>query len=208
MRPDAVFRQCQKRGVSIHAPREGCDTALKFGSQPAFGFNSRTPGGVRRCLMIGRIRSPGFNSRTPGGVRRKPRAQRKNKVDGFNSRTPGGVRLHVLLVYADSQEVSIHAPREGCDTNGMPRQSVLLQVSIHAPREGCDLSPSLSTTFASSFNSRTPGGVRHGELKCRRPCRGVSIHAPREGCDYGEGGGLFAYLKFQFTHPGRGATPP
>ena len=45
--------------------------------------------------------------------------------------------------------------------------------------------------------------MRHGfvYLLCR-----VSIHAPREGCD----GVLtkFAHkeIKFQFTHPGRGAT--
>ena len=35
----------------------------------------------------------------------------------------------------------------------------------------------------------------------------VSIHAPREGCDHagGDKGGEAA--EFQFTHPGRGATP-
>ena len=57
------------------------------------------------------------------------------------------------------------------------------QVSIHAPREGCDrhrLSPPLG-------------------------CR-VSIHAPREGCDTKLVDTQNASLRFQFTHPGRGAT--
>ena len=35
---------------------------------------------------------------------------------------------------------------------------------------------------------------------------GVSIHAPREGCDRAGNQIVNAYLQFQFTHPGRGAT--
>ena len=44
MRDEAVY---SLGGVSIHAPREGCDgsrSTLALGSD---GFNSRTPGGVR-----------------------------------------------------------------------------------------------------------------------------------------------------------------
>ena len=33
-------------------------------------------------------------------------------------------------------------------------------VSIHAPREGCDLSQIVTTLLSVCFNSRTPGGVR------------------------------------------------
>ena len=56
-------------------------------------------------------------------------------------------------------------------------------VSIHAPREGCDKPGKNWKASLESFNSRTPGGVRL----------------------------LYEYLdhrpkKFQFTHPGRGAT--
>ena len=35
-------------------------------------------------------------------------------------------------------DVSIHAPREGCDLREAEVQAVL-SVSIHAPREGCDM---------------------------------------------------------------------
>ena len=101
-------------------------------------------------------------------------------------------------------------------------------VSIHAPREGCDFFRSSSTFFKDCFNSRTPGGVRLGlspsacEMKMfqfTHPGRGatmkltsafttctVSIHAPREGCDEGAWSGTNIVCKFQFTHPGRGAT--
>ena len=56
-------------------------------------------------------------------------------------------------------------------------------VSIHAPREGCDIV--MATT----------------QLSPR-----VSIHAPREGCDLPKHSYDQADPKFQFTHPGRGAT--
>ena len=58
-------------------------------------------------------------------------------------------------------------------------------ISIHAPREGCDVV------------GRAPLSDLYS----------ISIHAPREGCDgwgyYGESWGI----KFQSTHPARGATP-
>ena len=124
--------------------------------------------------------------------------------------------------------VSIHAPREGCDQEmlilldttrtfqfthpgrGATAQQMecrgrTLPVSIHAPREGCDSILNAITIGNESFNSRTPGGVRHRvgrsltkatKFQFTHPGRGatttyrsillfitVSIHAPREGCD-------------------------
>ena len=146
-------------------------------------FNSRTPGGVRLylvCVLLFSLRS--FNSRTPGGVRHKQRR-------GLDTR----------------RGVSIHAPREGCDSVVAMRLILPLQfqfthpgrgatilssflldaveVSIHAPREGCDARTAPLAPLAPGFNSRTPGGVR------------LSVSAP-----------LAEVSKFQFTHPGRGAT--
>ena len=103
-----------------------------------------------------------------------------------------------------AQNVSIHAPREGCDSEehnqaiqtyrfnsrtpgGVRRVNTLVAtaslVSIHAPREGCDIYYLIYFATKISFNSRTPGGVR---LRCKVPIVG--------DCE------------FQFTHPGRGAT--
>ena len=56
------------------------------------------------------------------------------------------------------------------------------------------------------FNSRTPGGVRPKSDDDDGDLYLVSIHAPREGCDFNAEGGEVVYAKFQFTHPGRGAT--
>ena len=68
--------------------------------------------------------------------------------------TEGFYRLSV------EDQVSIHAPREGCDQGEDTAIAGELLVSIHAPREGCD-------DFVWLTNSP----------------RVVSIHAPREGCD-------------------------
>ena len=124
-----------------------------------------------------------FNSRTPGGVRQPPsgtsivliyRFQFTHPGRGatylivsslcvvlcFNSRTPGGVRRTFGQSKKRCLPVSIHAPREGCDSAGM-LVPCLVRVSIHAPREGCDCIKS-----------------------CQRIGNKVSIHAPREGCDW------------------------
>ena len=168
-------------GVSIHAPREGCDCTFVVITLVEVSFNSRTPGGVRLEEASRRLVDIKFQFTHPG-----------------RGATPA-VGANVV-----NEMVSIHAPREGCDrrwTIQVPPGAV----SIHAPREGCDVLslPSLCTPFG--FNSRTPGGVRpqshsraylRDEFQFTHPGRGatgrrgqgrdedhVSIHAPREGCD-------------------------
>ena len=126
--------------VSIHAPREGCDLTALIIVRPRFSFNSRTPGGVRllRLTLLGFFRTfqfthPGrgatyrrfgdstfpvcFNSRTPGGVRLLLLLVLPLLLS-FNSRTPGGVRLKRRRTIINAVNVSIHAPREGCDCQG------------------------------------------------------------------------------------------
>ena len=80
--------------------------------------------------------------------------------DSFNSRTLGRVRLELGNLYRLLQEVSIHAPWEGCDRHRHRGADLPCHVSIHAPWEGCDV---------------IEGG--------RFPSIKVSIHAPWEGCD-------------------------
>ena len=123
----------------------------------------------------------------------------------FNSRTPCGVRQARELDVARPKDVSIHAPRVGCDNAWADARSdkqwfqfthpvwgatcssdkipTSRLVSIHAPRVGCDLmAPQLSVSVG-RFNSRTPCGVRRLVLEALAKLLGVSIHAPRVGCD-------------------------
>ena len=100
-------------------------------------FNSRTPGGVRpgRFDPTG-ASSSSFNSRTPGGVRRTTRTFGEQEVR-FQFTHPGRGATEFLLAKTRTSGVSIHAPREGCDSN-----------RDRGKQRGL------------SFNSRTPGGVR------------------------------------------------
>ena len=101
----------------------------------------------------------------------------------FQFTHPG--RGATLKSYQDigNKDVSIHAPREGCDGTIELRRNDT-SVSIHAPREGCDRPWPHTTCTTRCFNSRTPGGVRL---------------YPDNTFDSSD--------LFQFTHPGRGATP-
>ena len=171
-------------------------------------------------------------------------------MECFNSRTPGGVRLLTAIPGAKPPLFQFTHPGRGA-TFTSDDLLIRPKVSIHAPREGCDTlikcTPYGTTCFNSrtpggvrligskgkssmtiSFNSRTPGGVRpltrspvvliYG-FQFTHPgrgattkvliidlARGVSIHAPREGCDLFHRCCSFRTLWFQFTHPGRGAT--
>ena len=124
----------------------------------------------------------------------------------FNSRTPGGVRPAPSLLLLSLELVSIHAPREGCDDTQGGVGNSPRDVSIHAPREGCDARLVLLKRLLRSFNSRTPGGVRLDVHQLLAAVVVVSIHAPREGCDVRQLQRVQRAKRFQFTHPGRGAT--
>ena len=101
--------------VSIHAPREGCDLQAMLSKLDTMRFQFTHPGRGATLTesIIVRLRY------------------------SFNSRTPGGVRLGRDYIVIARALVSIHAPREGCDSR---RLSTPLGVPC--------------------FNSRTPGGVR------------------------------------------------
>ena len=78
--------------------------------------------------------------------------------------------------------ISIHAPHAGCD-NAINRALDAIGISIHAPHAGCDASISHSGIYYS-----------------------ISIHAPHAGCDRLDNMCIALKLRFQSTHPMRGAT--
>ena len=123
--------------------------------------------------------------------------------------------------------ISIHAPREGSDTDTW-RFLALLEISIHAPREGSDSNAFVQQIAANGFQSTLParGATRNAGPAVR--AEDISIHAPREGSDPLEGlssyllgdfnprsprgerrripGGFWRCWRFQSTLPARGAT--
>ena len=131
--------------------------------------------------------------------------KKTNEYKSFNSRTPGGVRLEGAPYAQEFLRVSIHAPREGCDsaistdpsthdtfqfTHPGRGATVLEQwlladdrVSIHAPREGCDLEQTIIDNLLSLFQFTHPGRGATHLYPIFVYFYLVSIHAPREGCD-------------------------
>ena len=101
--------------VSIHAPREGCDAKRFYKWLFPRGFQFTHPGRGATLVLIRPLML----------------------TFSFNSRTPGGVRRQQLEMCMQLLQVSIHAPREGCDASKTESGSIT-PVSIHAPREGCD----------------------------------------------------------------------
>ena len=69
-------------------------------------------------------------------------------------------------------------------TNNPPEFYKTIKVSIHAPWEGCDTKRHSAALVIVRFNSRTLGRVRQ-----------IGVM------------GVIESLQFQFTHPGKGATP-
>ena len=158
---DYAALQCYRACVvSIHAPREGCD------------YRSYSP-----CLRLS-----GFNSRTPGGVRRFDTLKYSFRCM-FQFTHPGRGATPVELLSTEGVQVSIHAPREGCDSSAFELSKTKLQFQFTHPGRGATSGSVFSTDSVT-----------------------VSIHAPREGCDLHKVGKYVLRDEFQFTHPGRGAT--
>ena len=59
-----------------------------------------------------------------------------------------------------------------------------MNISIHAPRAGCDPYNPERLEEQEYFNPRTPCGVRPNALRHVDNKSNISIHAPRAGCDY------------------------
>ena len=128
---------CFHFDISIHAPREGCDSLLVCTRSACVPFQSTHParGATRRyvCTNEGwRFQSthPARGATVRGG---RPGSHRKN----FNPRTPRGVRL-LQEQEAELEQVfqSTHPARGATHRHIQGRQ--YSKISIHAPREGCD----------------------------------------------------------------------
>ena len=81
-------------------------------------------------------------------------------------------------------------------------------VSIHAPWEGCDGLQIDSTKRPSRFNSRTLGRVRQAGNAAINAYMQFQFTHPGKGATQAGNAAINAYMQFQFTHPGKGATTP
>ena len=110
-----VDRAIRSRAFQFTHPGRGATRRSATTRARLSGFNSRTPGGVRRIvsLLWRGVRRVSIHVPREGcdRVHTRPSAP----VLRFNSRTPGGVRPNRSPIARATCSVSIHAPREGCD---------------------------------------------------------------------------------------------
>ena len=175
--------QRQVHGVSIHAPWEGCDLRQQVENLEEKKFQFTHPGkGATHPLSL---KSPHkkFQFTHPG----KGATYIIRQVEGrakFQFTHPGkGATRFAYATYPSLPPFQFTHPGKGA-THHHRRGQHLAAVSIHAPWEGCDTLP-----------------------RCCSACQPrVSIHAPWEGCDDAHTEQGTGKRKFQFTHPGKGAT--
>ena len=112
-------------GVSIHAPRVGCDHEVQQ---------------VRLELRAFQFTHPVWGATTI-----------PHKTDclspRFNSRTPCGVRLNNAWADARSDKVSIHAPRVGCDLTRWKQRGAWAEFQFTHPVWGATTSKTLKDLF-------------------------------------------------------------
>ena len=123
--------------VSIHAPWEGCDQHLFYCEDRTDSFNSRTLGRVRPLSSVTFICASMFQFTHPGKGATILVASASRSRYRFNSRTLGRVRL--LGVAVERVCVVFQFTHPGKGATASPYLDTNLQeVSIHAPWEGCD----------------------------------------------------------------------
>ena len=216
--------------ISIHAPREGCDAASIFSIHTSSEFQSTHParGATREIPSI--HPGPKISIHAPReGCDVLCTSVTYDEASGFQSTHPArGATGGCTFRAPDGYTFQSTHPARGATTGSCHFRGGL-HISIHAPREGCDLrvneevfaSPKFQSTHpargatiylwsrskrGNNFNPRTPRGVRRGHVAHLRLDTIISIHAPREGCDLlGEQQGC-PNMRFQSTHPARGAT--
>ena len=105
----------------------------------------------------------------------------------------------------DKMEFQFTHPARGATRQTMRRVQAF-DVSIHAPRTGCDRSGGGSRLEDLSFNSRTPHGVRHVDNLLAKVSPVFQFTHPARGATYRWYRLLLVVCWFQFTHPARGAT--
>ncbi len=168
------------RCISIHAPREGCDRLLRRLFPQARNFNPRTPRGVRLSAVLKSTGRGEFQSTHPA----RGATLRSTSVTGtplhFNPRTPRGVR-HDRDINADGtvKFQSTHPARGATPTLSLT--FLLTLISIHAPREGCDSSLHGGFSKLLYFNPRTPRGVRPPQIPRLRDCVPFQSTHPARG---------------------------
>ena len=163
--PRGGRRQIKKEGsrtaaISIHAPREGGDRSPAHPDGQKRDFNPRPPRGGRRRHICSAMSYSRFQSTPParGATRHPLAATRGNFL--FQSTPPARGATTTRPVSDIARRISIHAPREGGDSNGCDTTNLLPKFQSTPPARGATQSVGPGQPAASNFNPRPPRGGR------------------------------------------------
>ena len=125
-----------KQFQSTH-PARGATLTLSTSSSTTTDFNPRTPRGVRLVRAFSPLLSINFNPRTPRGVRLVSRQWPPRAIPVFQSTHPArGATRGTNSKSLQGIFQSTH-PARGATSESLQRAWSVV-ISIHAPREGCD----------------------------------------------------------------------
>ena len=127
----AIFQSTlPARGATPCLPRGGQSTRLFQSTLPARGateldnarrmgkryFNPRSPRGERRAIVKHRTAKTAiFQSTLPARGATRCASESHSRTGYFNPRSPRGERQIEVAEINESEDISIHAPREGSD---------------------------------------------------------------------------------------------
>ena len=183
MRQHALVHVLVLVGVSIHAPRAGCD---------ACSINSCTT--LRRFQFTHPVRGATILQLAPAEA---VKFQFTHPVRGATVRVRAG---------SGCFRVSIHAPRAGCDANELTSLQFQQLFQFTHPVRGATIVAFVWAPEGSMFQFTHPVRGATSALAGLTSSFDVSIHAPRAGCDSFIDQIRLNRFLFQFTHPVRGAT--
>ena len=176
-----IALEVARLGVSIHAPRVGCDLSRQTVQPNLRCFNSRTPCGVRRQVCYHVDNQIGVSIHAP-----------RVGCDGWY-----GLDLAIV-------RVSIHAPRVGCDLSALESRSLAVLFQFTHPVWGATWGVWLVVhSWEFQFTHPVWGATDRQRVDPRR-CTFQFTH-PVWGATSNTATGERA-TKFQFTHPVWGAT--
>ena len=144
--------------ISIHAPREGSDASGASLCPGHRYFNPRSPGGERHHQTFLPAASHLFQSTLPG--RGATSLWRVGQYDNeFQSTLPGRGATLIHDKGIGTKRFQSTLPGRGA-TPYASTNFLHAKISIHAPREGSDPNGLNGSRSASNFNPRSPGGER------------------------------------------------
>ena len=115
-----------------------------------------------------------------------------------------GATVLIAIKLRLSREFQSTHPVRGATTIGSWVQKAS-EISIHAPRAGCDEMMDIPARMQSNFNPRTPCGVRRVKMVYVIIIKGFQSTHPVRGAT-GYVAKIMGAEVFQSTHPVRGAT--